>query len=48
MLNETDKIFEKQQLVVRINELKILGLSWKNGKDLLAVEILSEIKKLIK
>ena len=48
MVNETDQGFAKQQLGIKLNEPEILGLSWKKDKDLLVVELLSEIKKLTK
>ena len=33
---------------MKLNETKVLGLPWKKDKDLLAVEIPSEIQKLTK
>ena len=39
LVNETDHYFAKQQLVVNLNETKILGLFWNRDKDLLAAEI---------
>ena len=45
LVNETDQTFAKQQLGMKLNERKMLGLSRKKDKDLLAVEIPSEIKK---
>ena len=37
-----------QQWDVELNETKMLGLSWRKDKDLQAVEIPSEVKKLTK
>ena len=48
MVNETGQTFVKQQLSMKLNESEMLCLSWKKDKDLLAVELLSEIKKLTK
>ena len=45
LVNKTDQKFAKQQLGIKLNEAKMLGLPWKKDKNLLAVEILSEIKK---
>lgn len=48
LTNETDQNFRKQQFGVKLNQVKMLGLSWKKNKDLLAVKIPSEMKKLTK
>ena len=48
LVNETDQTFEKQQLGMKLNQMKTLGLIWGKDKDLLAVEIPSEIKNLTK
>lgn len=48
LVNETDQTLEKQQLGMKLNEIKTLGLVWGKDKDLLAVEIPSEIKNLTK
>ena len=45
VVNETDQNFSKQQLGVKSNETKMLGLSQKKDNDLLDVEKQSEIKK---
>ena len=42
------KTYAKQQLGVKLNETKMLGLPWNNDEDTLAVEIPSEVKMLIK
>ena len=39
LVNETDQNFAKQQLGMKLTGTKMLGLSRKKGKDLLAVEI---------
>ena len=46
LVNQTDQTFAKEQLGVKLNETKMLSLSWKKNKDLIAVEIPSEIRKL--
>ena len=43
-----DQTYAKQQLGVKLNETKMLGLPWKRDEDTLAVEIPSEVKKLTK
>ena len=43
-----DQTYAKQQLGVKLNETKMLGLPWNKDEDALAVEILSEVKKLTK
>ena len=48
LVNETDQTFAKQTLGMKLNEIRMLGLSWKKDKDMLAVEISSEMKKLTK
>ena len=48
LVNEANQTFAKQQLGMKLNETKMLGLAWKKNRDLLAVEIPSEIKKLTK
>ena len=41
-----DQTYAKQQLGVKLNETKMLGLPWNKDEDTLAVEIPSEVKKL--
>ena len=41
-----DQTYAKQQLGVKLNETKMLGLLWNKDEDTLAVEIPSEVKKL--
>ena len=48
MLNETDQTFAKQHMGIKQDKTKMMGLYQKKEKDLLAVEIRSEIKKLTK
>ena len=43
-----DQTYAKQQLGVKLNETKMLGLPWNKDEDTLAVEIPSEVKKLRK
>ena len=47
-LLQMTKTYAKQQLGVKLNETKMLGLPWKRDEDTLAVEIPSEVKKLTK
>ena len=42
------KTYAKQQLEVKLNETKMLGLPWNRDEDTLAVEIPSAVKKLTK
>ena len=42
------KTYAKQQLEVKLNETKMLGLPWNRDEDILAVEIPSAVKKLTK
>ena len=48
LVNETDQTFAKQILGVKLNEIKMLRLSSKKDKDMLVVEISSEMEKLTK
>ena len=43
-----DQTYSKQQLGIKINETKMLGLPWNKNEDTLAEEIASEVKKLTK
>ena len=43
-----DQMIAKQQLRVKLNETKMLGLPWNKDEDTSAVEIASEVKKLTK
>ena len=43
-----DQTYAKQQLGVKLNETKMLGLPWNKDEDTLAAEIPSEVKKLRK
>ena len=45
-VHETDQLFAKQQSGVKLNETKMVCISFKKNKDFSAVEIPSEIKKL--
>ena len=43
-----DQTYAKQQLRVKVNETKMLGLPWNKDEDTLTVEIPSEVRKLTK
>ena len=43
-----DQTYPKQQLGVKLNETKMLGLPWNKDEDTIVVETPSEAKKLTK
>ena len=43
-----DQTYTKQQLGVKLNETKMLGLTWNKDENTIAVEIPSDVEKLAK